>query len=170
LFFLDYKDRPPTLYFYINKQKTMQQSTNYHLPAIYLRAALGISYVWLVADRLGWLGAPGQPHISWGDWAHFMVLSRDTMSFLPDALINPLAILASLGEGVFGLLLIFGLFTRWAAIGSGLLALAFAVSMTISRGIDAPIGYSVFTVSAASFLLATLPTYKWSIDALISKK
>nr|WP_067062956.1 DoxX family protein [Mucilaginibacter sp. L294] len=148
----------------------MQQSTIYHLPAIYLRAALGLSYVWLVADRLGWLGAPGQPHVSWGDWAHFMVLSRDTMSFLPDALVSPLAILASLGEGVFGILLLVGLFTRWAAIGSGLLALAFAVSMTISRGIDAPIGYSVFTVSAASFLLATLPTYKWSIDSLISKK
>ncbi|MES2064668.1 MAG: DoxX family protein [Bacteroidota bacterium] len=148
----------------------MQQSTNYHLPAIYLRAALGLSYIWLVADRLGWLGAPGQPHISWGDWAHFMVLSRDTMSFLPDALVNPLAILASLGEGVFGILLLVGLFTRWAAIGSGLLTLAFAISMTISLGIDAPIGYSVFTVSAASFLLATLPTYKWSIDALISKK
>lgn len=148
----------------------MQQSKYYNIPAIYLRAALGFGYVWLVADRLGWLGAYGQPHVSWGDWEHFMVLSRDTMSFLPDALITPLAILASLGEGVFGLLLLIGLFTRWAAIGSGLLTLAFAISMTISRGIDSPIGYSVFTVSAASFLLATLPEYKWSIDSLISKK
>lgn len=144
--------------------------THYNFAAIYLRAALGIGYVWLVADRLGLLGAYGQPHVSWGDWEHFMVLSRDTMSFLPDALITPLAVIATIGEGVFGIMLILGLFTRLAAYGSGLLTLAFAISMTISRGIDAPIGYSVFTVSAASFLLAAVPTYKWSIDSLLSKQ
>ncbi|RFZ92417.1 DoxX family protein [Mucilaginibacter conchicola] len=144
--------------------------TNYNFPAIYLRAALGIGYVWLVADRIGLLGAYGQPHISWGDWEHFMVLSRDTMSFLPPALVTPLAIIASVAEGVFGIMLLLGLFTRLAAYGSGLLTLAFAISMTISRGFDSPIGYSVFTVSAASFLLACVPTYKWSIDALIAKR
>jgi putative oxidoreductase len=147
----------------------MQQQKFNDAPAIYLRVALSLGYLWLVADRLGWLGAYGQPHISWGDWEHFMILSRKTMSFLPDALITPLAITATLGEGVFGLLLLIGLFTRVAAIGSGVLTLAFAIAMTISRGIDSPIGYSVFTVSAASFLLATLPVYKWSVDALISK-
>lgn len=148
----------------------MQQSKYYNPAAIYLRAALALGYLWLVADRLGWLGTYGQPHISWGDWEHFMVLSRKTMSFLPGALVTPLAVLATLGEGIFGLMLLIGLFTRIAAIGSGALTLAFAISMTISRGIDSPIGYSVFTVSAASFLLATLPEYKWSIDQLISKK
>ncbi|MBL4678377.1 MAG: DoxX family membrane protein [Mucilaginibacter sp.] len=144
--------------------------TNYNFAGIYLRAALGVGYIWLVADRLGLLGAYGLPHVSWGDWEHFMILSRDTMSFLPPALVTPLAVIASVGEGVFGILLLLGLFTRLAAYGSGLLTLAFAVSMTISRGIDSPISYSVFTVSAASFLLACVPVYKWSIDALISKK
>ena len=148
----------------------MNQAKIQQLTALYLRGALGLGYVWLVADRLGWLGAYGQPHVSWGDWDHFMVLSRDTMSFLPDALITPLAILATLGEGIFGLMLLLGLFTRIAAMGSGALTLAFALSMTISRGIDSPIGYSVFTVSAASFLLATLPGYKWSIDSLFTKQ
>jgi putative oxidoreductase len=148
----------------------MDQAKIQQLTGVYLRAALGLGYVWLVADRLGWLGAYGQPHVSWGDWEHFMVLSRNTMSFLPDALITPLAVLATLGEGIFGLMLLFGLFTRIAAIGSGALTLAFALSMTISRGIDSPIGYSVFTVSAASFLLATLPGYKWSIDSLFTKQ
>ncbi len=148
----------------------MEASKYQQATALYLRLALGVAYLWLVADRLGWLGAPGQPHISWGDWAHFMLLSKDTMSFLPDTLVTPLAVLATIGEGVFGFMLIIGLFTRFAALGSGALALAFAASMTISRGIDAPIGYSVFTVSAASFLLATLPYYKWSIDSLITKQ
>ncbi|MET3978293.1 putative oxidoreductase [Mucilaginibacter sp. UYP25] len=148
----------------------MEQVKFQQAMALYLRLAIGIAYVWLVADRLGWLGAYGQPHISWGDWKHFMLLSYDTMSFLPKGLVMPLAVLATIGEGVFGLMLIFGLFTRIAALGSGALTLAFAISMTISRGIDAPIGYSVFTVSAASFLLATLPNYKWSIDALLTKQ
>ncbi|MEB0263828.1 MULTISPECIES: DoxX family protein [unclassified Mucilaginibacter] len=148
----------------------MEASKYQQATALYLRLALGAAYLWLVADRLGWLGAPGQPHISWGDWAHFMLLSKDTMSFLPDALVTPLAVLATIGEGVFGFMLIIGLFTRLSALGSGAIALAFAASMTISRGIDAPIGYSVFTVSAASFLLATLPYYKWSIDSLITKQ
>jgi putative oxidoreductase len=66
-------------------------------------------------------------------------------------------------------LLIIGLFTRKAAIGSGLLSLCFALAMTLSFGIESPIGYSVFTLSAASFLLATLSAYPWSIDAFLSK-
>ncbi|MCO5936527.1 DoxX family membrane protein [Mucilaginibacter sp. RB4R14] len=116
----------------------MEASKYQQAIALFLRLALGVAYLWLVADRLGWLGAPGQPHISWGDyWTPFMVLSKDTMSFLPDALVTPLAVLATIGEGVFSLMLIIGLLTRQAAVGSGVLSQAFAAPMTISRGIDA---------------------------------
>jgi hypothetical protein len=41
--------------------------------------------------------------------------------------------------------------------------------MAISFGIESPIGYSVFTVSAASLLLAVQPDFKWSIDSLLQK-
>jgi putative oxidoreductase len=37
--------------------------------------------------------------------------------------------------------------------------------MAVAFGITAPLNYSVFTASAASFLLAAIPAYKWSIDA-----
>ncbi|BAU52463.1 TQO small subunit DoxD [Mucilaginibacter gotjawali] len=135
------------------------------LPSIYLRAAIGSAYLWEVADRLGLLGANGKPHVGWGDWVHFLAYARQVMSFLPAGIVPALATFATIGEAVFGLLLILGLFTRIAAIGSGLLSLGFACAMAISFGIDSPLGYSVFTLSAASFLLATLPDYAWSLDA-----
>jgi putative oxidoreductase len=143
---------------------------NSKLPSLYLRIAIGSAYLWEVADRLGILGANGQPHVGWGDWAHFIAYARTVLSFLPAGLIPFLGVLATLGEGIFGALILMGLFTRVAAIGSGILSLCFAVSMAISFGIESPLGYSVFTLSAASFLLATLPDYKWSVDGLRVKK
>jgi uncharacterized membrane protein YphA (DoxX/SURF4 family) len=134
------------------------------LPQLYLRVAIGIAYLWEVADRLGVLGAHGQPHVGWGDWQHFTAYAAQVMSFLPTGIVPVLATVASVGEGVFGLLVILGLFTRMAAIGSGILSLCFAIAMAISFGIDSPLGYSVFTLSAASFLLAGLPGYAWSLD------
>jgi uncharacterized membrane protein YphA (DoxX/SURF4 family) len=137
---------------------------NQKLSSIYLRLAIGISYLWEVADRLGLFGPNGHPHVGWGDWNHFIAYAKQVMSFLPEGIVNPLATIATIGEGGFGLLLILGLFTRMAAIGSGILSLCFAIAMAISFGIESPLGYSVFTLSAASFLLASLTRYSRSLD------
>lgn len=142
----------------------MQVFQSSKLPQLYLRVAIGAAYLWEVADRLGVLGAHGQPHVGWGDWQHFVAYAAQVMGFLPAGIVPVLATVASIGEGVFGLLLILGLFTRLAAIGSGVLSLCFAIAMAISFGIDSPLGYSVFTLSAASFVLAGLPGYAWSLD------
>ena len=139
-------------------------SINQKISSICLRLAIGASYLWEVADRLGLLGLNGQPHVGWGDWKHFTAYAKQVMSFLPPALVNPLATIATIGEGGFGILLIIGLLTRMAAIGSGVLSLCFAIAMAISFGIESPLGYSVFTLSAASFLLAGLTQYSWSLD------
>lgn len=148
----------------------MQLIQNFKLPSLYLRIAIGSAYLWEVADRLGVFGGNGQPHVGWGDWKHFIAYAGQVMSFLPASLIPALATLATIGEGVFGALILIGLFTRAAAIGSSILGFCFAIAMAISFGIESPIGYSVFTLSAASLLLATLPVYEWSIDALLSRK
>ena len=147
----------------------MQLIKNFTFPSIYLRAGLACSYLWEVADRLGILGAHGQPHVGWGDWSHFMDYANQTMAFMPHAIIPVFAVIATICEGVFGLMLLTGLFTRIAALGSCFLSLAFGLSMALSFGIESPLGYSVFTVSAASLLLASLPNYKWSLDSLINK-
>jgi putative oxidoreductase len=146
----------------IKKLKLMH--INQKLSSIYLRLAIGASYLWEVADRLGLFGPNGHPHVGWGDWKHFIAYAKQVMSFLPEGIVNPLATIATIGEGGFGLLLILGLFTRMAAIGSGMLSLCFAITMAISFGIESPLGYSVFTLSAASFLLASLTQYSWSLD------
>ncbi|MGY0034926.1 MauE/DoxX family redox-associated membrane protein [Pedobacter sp. NJ-S-72] len=132
---------------------------------VYLRVAIGFSYLWEVADRLGVFGAHGQPHVGWGDWSHFMKYAHETLSFLPPDWIPVLAFTATVGEGLFGFMLLFGIFTRIGAIGSGILGLCFALAMALSFGIESPLGYSVFTLSAASFLLAVQERYSWSIDA-----
>nr|WP_294949907.1 TQO small subunit DoxD [uncultured Mucilaginibacter sp.] len=147
----------------------MQTPENFKAPVLFLRLSIGIAYLWEVADRLGAFGANGKPHVGWGDWQHFIAYAKQVMSFVPDVLVAPLAIIATIGEAAFGLLLLVGLFTRIAAIGSGILSFCFAIAMAISFGIESPLGYSVFTLSAASFLLATAPVHAFSLDAIQKK-
>jgi len=133
---------------------------------LFLRLALGIGYLVPALDRLGVWGKNGQPGISWGDWHHFVQYAGEVMGFIPHALVIPFAEIATIAEISFGILLVLGKYTKLAAIGSGVLALLFAISMAISFGIVSPLSYSVFTVSAASFLLATIDQYNWSLDNL----
>lgn len=157
------------MYNFITNKMLIKSLQQYNLPVSLLRFALALGYLWEVADRLGILGAHGQQHVGWGDWQHFMVYARQTMAFVSAGLVPLLAVVATVCEAVLGLLLLTGLFTRIAAIGSGILSFLFALAMAISFGIESPIGYSVFTVSAASFLLAVQPHYQWSIDSLFTE-
>jgi len=131
----------------------------------FLRLALAIGFVSPVLDRFGLWGPPGSPNVGWGDWKHFSDYAHSLMFFLPSAVAEFLAVVATLAEVVLALLLIIGFKTRWAAIGSALLTFSFAVCMTLALGIQAPLNYSVLTVCAGSLLLATLPEYPWSMDA-----
>jgi len=131
---------------------------------LFLRTALGIGYLVPGLDRLGVWGKHGENGISWGDWQHFLQYAKEVMGFIPASLVNVFAVIATIAEIGFGLLLLLGKWTKIAALGSGILALLFAVAMAISFGIVSPLSYSVFTVSAASFLLARQGRYKWSLD------
>ncbi|HWB24434.1 MAG TPA: TQO small subunit DoxD [Chitinophagaceae bacterium] len=137
---------------------------------LYLRLALGAGYLTLGLDRLGAWGAYGKPGVSWGDWKHFMIYAADIMRFLPYSVAAIFAATATTCEICFGILLVAGKWTRVTATGSGILTFLFGLSMAISHGITDPIGYSVFTVSAASFLLAVNEKYRWSLDELMQKK
>ena len=86
------------------------------------------------------------------------------MGFLPETLAEIFAAIATAAEILFGALLLAGKWTRKVSLGSGILTLLFGVSMAISFGIVSPLSYSVFVVSAASFLLATIDRYRWSLD------
>jgi putative oxidoreductase len=136
---------------------------------LFLRLALGIGFILPVLDRLGVLGAPGQPNVSWGNWSNFIDYTQSLMPYLsrPLAAIN--GGIASVAEVVFGVLLIVGYKTRHAAMGSGILTLIFALSMLFFGGYRAPFNYSVFTCSAAGFLLSAIESYTWSLDERLKK-
>jgi putative oxidoreductase len=119
----------------------------------FARVALGAAFLSSVADRFGLWGFPGKPSVDWGDFRHFTQYTGMVNSFLPARVIPAVAWAATIAETTFGLSLILGIYKRAVAGGSAALLLMFALAMTISFGIKAPLGYSVFTASAAAFLL-----------------
>ena len=131
---------------------------------------MGIGFFFFGLDRLGAWGPYGKPWVSWGDWKHFSIRAHQLMSCLPYNVAETFAMIATFIEVTGGLLLIIGLFTRWAAYACSGLAFCFAIAMAITDGITSPMGYSVFTVSAASLLLATLPEYRYSVDGIFLQK
>lgn len=135
---------------------------------LFLRLALGTSFLSAVADRFGFWGAHGAPGVAWGDFAHFTAYTAKLNWFVPAALIPILAWAATAAEIVLGLALLAGLFTRAAAFASGILLLLFALTMTFAIGVKAPLDYSVFSASAGAFLLAVYGSYPLSVDGFRS--
>lgn len=133
---------------------------------VFLRFALGFSFLSAVADRFGFWGAFGEPHVAWGTFARFVAYTGQLNWFLPKATIPILAIAATCAEVLVGILLLLGWQTRIAALLGGVLLLLFAVTMTGTLGIKAPLDFSVFSASGGAFLLASCAEYPFSIDRL----
>ncbi|MBT1707219.1 DoxX family membrane protein [Fulvivirgaceae bacterium PWU5] len=144
------------------------KTTTTTLSQAFLRLALSASYLSAVADRFGLWGAPGTPGVSWGNWQNFIAYSNSVNSFVPPLLGNVLAIVATTLEVILPALLLIGYKIRLASLASGIVLLLFALAMTISFGMKAPLDYSVWTGAAASFLLSALPTYPYSLDQAIA--
>jgi uncharacterized membrane protein YphA (DoxX/SURF4 family) len=120
---------------------------------LYARVALGAALLSAVADRFGLWGPYGHKNVAWGDFGHFVQYSARVNSFLPAQIIPALAWGATAAETALGVCLIVGIYRRIVALSSGALLLMFAVAMTISFGVKSPLDYSVFSASAAAFLL-----------------
>ena len=132
------------------------------------RLLIGAAFVAAVADRLGFLGAPGAPGVSWGDFQHFIAYTAQVNAFAPKAFIPTLAVLATIAEGTFGITMLLGVRVRLASIGSALLLFVFATAMVLS-GLS-QFQYAVYLMSAAAWALATVDASALSIDALMSRK
>lgn len=133
------------------------------IATLFLRFALASGFLSAVASRLSLLGKK-----SFG-WSNFIDYTAQVNSFLPKSYIPTIGVLSTILETGFGILLVIGFKTNYAAFGAALLTLLFAFAMTYSFGIKEPLDYSVFAFSAGAFLLATMPYYKWSIDQLLIK-
>jgi thiosulfate dehydrogenase [quinone] large subunit len=132
---------------------------------IYLRLALAASFLAAVTDRFGIWGPPGTTNVAWGDWNHFLAYAAVLNPELPRTWIPGLGGFVTFAELTLAMALVVGYQTRTAALLAGLLLLAFAVGMTVGTGIKSALNASVFSASAAAFLLARVSTYPWSVDA-----
>ena len=121
-----------------------------------LRIALAAAFLSAVADRFGIWGAKGTHGVSWGDWSHFVAYTGKLLWFLPSALVNPAAWVATIAEAGLAIALLTGLRSRIVALASAALLASFALTMTVALGIKAPLDYSVFTAAAAALLLAAI--------------
>ena len=137
--------------------------------SVFLRIALGASFLSAVADRFGLWGAYGQPNVAWGNYGRFVVYTAKLSWFLPAPTIPAVANISTAAEILFGILLVVGWQTRLTALLSGVLLSIFAVAMTASLGVKAPLNFSVFSAAAGALLLATCTKFPCSLDELLRR-
>ncbi|MFP3590638.1 DoxX family protein [Chryseobacterium sp. SIMBA_038] len=143
---------------------------SFKIPQLLLRFALGITFLTPVSDRLGILGPMGERNIEWGNWENFIDYTTTLMPFMDRPMVNVMGGIATVAELIIGVLLIIGYKTKYAAISSCVLTLIFILSMTVFKGIKAPINYAVFVTCTSSFLLSRISSYEWSLDHLMKRK
>lgn len=134
--------------------------------SLFVRLALGVSFLSAVGDRFGFWGHFGQPNVAWGDFSHFLAYTAKLNWFMPPAAIPVLGWISTGAEVLLGAALVAGIYTRAAALLSGSLLLLFALSMSFALGLEAPLSSSVFSASAGAFLLSTCREYPWSLDSI----
>ena len=134
-----------------------------------LRLSLGVGFLIPVMDRVGLLGPPGSG-ASWGDWKHFVDYTNTLIPFASRQVANVASIFATLGELIFGIMLIVGFRIKEAGLGAALLTLAFGLCMAIFLSISAPFNYPVFVFTGGALVLSGLDRHKWSIDDYLDKK
>src|SRR5437588_10873217 len=137
--------------------------------SVFLRLALGISFLSAVADRFGFWGFYGQPNVAWGNYARYVAYTAKLNWFLPAATISALAIIATAAEILFGLLLVLGWKIRTIAFLNGVLLTTFALAMTMALGVKAPLDLSVFSAAGGALLLATSAKFPFSLDELLRR-
>jgi uncharacterized membrane protein YphA (DoxX/SURF4 family) len=137
--------------------------------SVFLRLALGISFLSAVADRFGLWGAYGNPNVAWGNYARFVDYTARLNWFLPAAIIPAVAIIATAAETLFGLLLVLGWKTRITALLSGVLLTTFALTMTMALGLKAPLNFSVFSAAGGALLRGVCANFPFSLDELLRR-
>jgi uncharacterized membrane protein YphA (DoxX/SURF4 family) len=116
----------------------------------YARAAVATAFLSAVAGRFGlWTGQP-----RWDSFQRFIARTAELNPWAPPSIMPVLAWSATIAETTLALMLLTGVFLRWAAFGSALLLAWFATAMFVYTGPKPPLDYSVFSASACALLLA----------------
>jgi uncharacterized membrane protein YphA (DoxX/SURF4 family) len=138
---------------------------NAKLIKLFLRLTISAGFLSAVADRFGWWSKEVS---AWGNWENFVAYTQTINPRIPSAMIPTLAIIATVAEIIFALLLIIGFKTELFAKLSGYLLLLFGLSMALSIGLKAPLDYSVFSACAGAFALSLMKEKYLEVDSLIS--
>ena len=138
--------------------------------SVFLRFALGLSFLSAVADRFGLWGQFGQPNVAWGKFSRFVEYTGRLNWYLPARMIPTLAVISTGAEILLGLLLLVGWHTRTAALLSGILLMAFGLSMALALGLKAPLDFSVFSAAGGALLLAGCERFPFSVDGLLLRR
>ncbi|NQY31022.1 MAG: DoxX family protein [Flavobacteriaceae bacterium] len=137
---------------------------NKKVTKLFLRFAISVSFLSAVADRFGiW----NKEVSAWGNWDNFLEYTALINPWLPNFLVSPIGIIATIAEIIFALCLIVGFKTELFAKFSGYLLLVFALSMTFSTGIKGVFDFSVLSVSAGAFALSIIKEKYFELDSLI---
>ncbi len=119
----------------------------------FLRLSLSAGFLSAVADRFGlWSKSVS----AWGNWNNFLAYTKTLIPFASGSLLQIAGGIATALEITFGLALLIPFKTAFFAKCSSVLLLLFALSMTLSTSIKAPLDASVFTASAAAFALSLI--------------
>jgi uncharacterized membrane protein YphA (DoxX/SURF4 family) len=132
--------------------------------SVYLRLALFAGFFASVTDRLGLWSPSGTANVAWGNFQHFAAYTARLNPWAPSWLVPPIVWFVTVAEIALGLALLLGIFTRAAALCSGVLILLFGLGMTIGTGVKSALNASVFAASAAAFALATMADLPLSLD------
>lgn len=133
---------------------------------LFLRVSIGVGFLSAVADRFGWWSKEVS---AWGNWDNFLQYTQKLNPMIPPSLIPFLAWTSTILEIVLGCCLIIGFKTSFTAKLSGWLLLIFALAMTFTVGIKAPLDASVFAASAAAFGLSLIKEKFLEMDNFMSK-
>ena len=104
-------------------------------------SVIGVLLLGAVGDRFGVLGAPGDPGVSWGDWAHFRA---ETAELVPwSSMVPAAAVTATALELVLGALLVVGWQARWTGkLAAGLFAV-YLIAMIPGMGFGSLLQFGV---------------------------
>lgn len=133
---------------------------------LFLRLSIGTGFLSAVADRFGFWNKEVS---AWGNWDNFIAYTQSLNPLIPQSFIPFIGWASTILEIVLGVGLIIGFKTSLIAKLSGWLLLIFALAMTFTRGIKAPLDYSVFAASAGAFGLSLIKEKFWEIDTLLKK-
>src|SRR5262249_60369796 len=106
---------------------------------VFMRLALGSTFLAAVTDRFGLWGPPGTRNAAWGNFDTFLAYAAQLNPSLPAAWIPTVGWGVTLAEAACGLALIVGFQTRKVAVGSGLVWVALGLGRTLGFAINAPL-------------------------------